>query len=133
MEKIKSIRKNWNKLLFGVLTALSIACTGSPVHAVGPYFENESPPRGQTQGPNPAWPRPDASLWSPPAPLFVPRELMKKDEVALRKPTEPDKRPAAAAVGSGAGSSRTGPPPGVDVINPLADKRIALADGRRMP
>jgi len=133
MEKIKSIRKNWNKLLFGVLTALSIACTGSPVHAVGPYFENESPPRGQTQGPNPAWPRPDASLWSPPGPSFVPRELLKKDQVVGRNPTEPNKRPATAAVGSGGGSSRTGPPPAVDVINPPADKRIALADGRRMP
>jgi len=138
-----------NTALFGVLIAVSIACTTLPAYAVGPYFENESPPRGQIQGPNPSWPRPDASLWSPPSPLFVPRDLLKKDAVALRNPTEPNKRTATAAVGSGGGSSRTGPPPAVvgsggvssrtgsspavEVINPRADKRIALADGRRMP
>jgi hypothetical protein len=122
-----------NTALFGVLIVVSIACITLPAYAVGPYFENESPPRGQTQGPNATWPRPDASLWSPRGPLFVPRDFMKKDALALKNSTEPDKHPATAAVGSGGGSSRTGPPPAMDVINPPADKRIALADGRRMP
>jgi hypothetical protein len=98
-----------NTVLFGVLIAVSIACTAIPAHAVGPYFENESPPRGQTQGPNPAWPRPDASLWSPPGPVFVPRDFLKKDKVTSGNPTEPNKQA------------------------PAADKHIALADGRRMP
>lgn len=95
--------------LFGVLFAVSIASTALPAYAVGPYFENESPPRGQIQGPNPAWPRPDASLWSPPAPLFVPKDFLKKGEVVSRNPAPPDKHPGTV------------------------DKRIALADGRRMP
>jgi hypothetical protein len=98
-----------NTALFGVLIAVSLACTALPAYAVGPYFENESPPRGQIQGPNPAWPRPDASLWSPPSPLFVPKDFFKKDKVAVRNSTEPDKRPAET------------------------DKHIALADGRRLP
>jgi hypothetical protein len=122
-----------NTALFGVLIAVSIACTALPAYAVGPYFENESPPKGQTQGPNPAWPRPDAPLWSPPGPLFVPKEFLKKEAIASRNHTEPNKDPATAAVDSGGGSSGTGSSPAVDVINPPADKRIALADGRRMP
>src|SRR5512132_3920635 len=61
MEKIAGLQ-NYKKVFLSMLVAVSILWTGSPVHAVGPYFENESP---REQGPNPAWPRPDEPLWSP--------------------------------------------------------------------
>ena len=89
MKKIESIRKDWNKVLFGVLVAASILWTGSQVYAVGPYFENESSPRGQNQGPNPSWPRPDEPLWSPPNPQILSIESLKKGQIILRSPKKP--------------------------------------------
>jgi hypothetical protein len=103
------MRNSLSKTLLRILITFSIVMAGSPVHAVGPYFENESPGRGQFEGPNPAWPRPEASLWSPSSPPLQSRESLKKGEIVLRNPKEPGKARAAAP----------------DVINPLAGKDVA--------
>jgi len=79
MEKIAGLQKNSKKILLSVLVAVSILWTSSPVHAVGPYFENEGPVR--EQGPNPAWPRPDEPLWSPSSPRLQSRESLKKGDI----------------------------------------------------
>lgn len=92
-----------------VLIVFSIVATGSSAYAVGPYFENESPSRGQFQGPNATWPRPDVPLWSPSSPPIVSRELLKKGEIVFRDPIAPNKAESAPA----------------DVINPLAGKDVA--------
>ena len=42
MEKITGNHKNSKKAFLSVLIAFLVWWTGSPVHAVGPYFENES-------------------------------------------------------------------------------------------
>jgi hypothetical protein len=91
MEKITSLQKNSKKVFLGVLVAVSILWTGSSVHAVGPYFENESPPNGQTQGPNPTWPRPDEPLWSPPSPQIWTVESLNKGQIILRSSKESSK------------------------------------------
>ena len=88
MEKIAGLQKNFKKVFFGVLVAVSILWTDSPVYAVGPYFENESSPRGQSQGPNPTWPRPDEPLWSPPNSRFLSQESLKKGDIILRSSKE---------------------------------------------
>jgi hypothetical protein len=82
MEKIAGLQKNSKKVFLSVLVAVLILWTGSPVHAVGPYFENESPVR--EQGPNPAWPRPDEPLWSPSKPQILSIESLKKGDLILR-------------------------------------------------
>ena len=84
MEKIAGLQKNSKKVFLSMLVAVSILWTGSPVFAVGPYFENESSPRGQNQGPNPTWPRPDEPLWSPPSPQILSIESLKKGQIILR-------------------------------------------------
>ena len=84
MKKIAGCQKNSKKIVLSVLVAGSILWTGLPVHAVGPYFENESSPRGQNQGPNPTWPRPDEPLWSPPSPQILSIESLKKGQIILR-------------------------------------------------
>ena len=84
MEKIASLQKNSKKVLLSVLVAVSILWTGSPVHAVGPYFENESQGPGQFAGPNPVWPRPNEPLWSPSSPRLQSRESLRKGEIVLR-------------------------------------------------
>ena len=84
MEKIARLQKNSKKVFLSALVAVSIFWTGSPVYAVGPYFENESSPRGQNQGPNPSWPRPDEPLWSPPSPQILSIESLKKGQIILR-------------------------------------------------
>jgi hypothetical protein len=94
MVKIEAIQKNWNKVLLGVLTAVSIMWI-TPANALGPFFENESPERGQLQGPNSSWPRPDTSLWSPPVPLHLYPESLKKGDIFLRSFNEPGKAEAA--------------------------------------
>ena len=109
MEKIASLQKNSKKVLLSVLVAVSILWTGSPVHAVGPYFENESQGPGQFAGPNPVWPRPNEPLWSPSSPRLQSRESLKKDEIVLRNQKDPDKARAASP----------------DVIDMPADKNIA--------
>lgn len=83
MVKIEAIKKNLSKVLLGVLTAVSIMWI-TPANALGPFFENESTERGQLQGPNSNWPRPDSSLWSPPVPLQVYPETLKKGDIILR-------------------------------------------------
>jgi len=107
MEKIAGVQKNSKKVLLSVLVAVSILWTGSPVHAVGPYFENESPVRDQ--GPNPAWPRPDEPLWSPPKPQILSVESLKKGDIILRNSKQ-------------SGKAET---PASDVVEASADKRIA--------
>lgn len=97
------------QILFSAVIAFSIVSMASPVDAVGPYFENESPGRGYFAGPNPVWPRPDEPLWSPSSPLPQSRESLKKGEIILRNPKEQDKARAAAP----------------DVIDMPADKNIA--------
>src|SRR5438105_9962105 len=84
MEKITGTHKTSKKTILSVLIAFLILYTGSPVHAVGPYFENESSPRGQNQGPNPSWPRPDEPLWSPSKPQILSVESLKKGDIILR-------------------------------------------------
>ena len=88
MEKMAGLRRSSPKVFLGVLAAVSILWTGSSVHAVGPYFENESSPRGQNQGPNPTWPRPQAPLWSPPNPQILTIESLKKGQIVLRNSQE---------------------------------------------
>ena len=97
------------QILFSAVIAFSIIAITSPVHAVGPYFENESPGIGQFTGPNPIWPRPGESLWSPSSPRLESRESLKKDEIVLRNQKDPDKARAASP----------------DVIDMPADKNIA--------
>ena len=84
MEKIAGTHKNSKKAFLSVLIAFLIWYTGSPVHAVGPYFENESPGGGQFAGPNPVWPRPDEPLWSPSKPQILSIESLKKGDLILR-------------------------------------------------
>ena len=105
MEKIAGLQ-NYKKVFLSVLVAVSILWTGSPVHAVGPYFENESP---REQGPNPAWPRPDEPLWSPSKPQIPSIESLKKGDIILRNSKQ-------------SGKAETTAP---DVIDASADKRIA--------
>jgi hypothetical protein len=88
MEKIAGLQKNLKKVFLSVLVAGSILWTGVPVYAVGPYFENESSPRGQNQGPNPTWPRPDEPMWSPPNPQILSIESLKKGQIILRNSKE---------------------------------------------
>jgi hypothetical protein len=88
MERMAGLQKNLKKVFLSVLVALSILWAGSPVYAVGPYFENESSPRGQNQGPNPSWPRPDEPLWSPPNPQIMSIESLKKGQIILRRSKE---------------------------------------------
>ena len=109
MEKIASLQKNSKKVLLSVLVAVSILWTGSPVHAVGPYFENESSPRGQNQGPNPSWPRPDEPLWSPSKPQILSIESLKKGDIILRNSKQPSKAETTAP----------------NVVDAPSDKRIA--------
>jgi hypothetical protein len=97
------------QILFSAVIAFSTIAITSPVHAVGPYFENESPGIGQFTGPNPIWPRPGESLWSSSSPRLQSRESLKKDEIDLRNQKDPDKARAAA-------------PDGIDMP---ADKNIA--------
>jgi len=105
MEKIAGLQ-NYKKVFLSMLVAVSILWTGSPVHAVGPYFENESP---REQGPNPAWPRPDEPLWSPSKPQIPSIESLKKGDIILRNSKQ-------------SGKAETTAP---DVIDASADKRIA--------
>jgi hypothetical protein len=107
MEKIAGTHKNSKKAFLSVLIAFLIWCTGSPVHAVGPYFENESPMR--EQGPNPAWPRPDQPLWSPSKPQILSVESLKKGDIILRNSKQSSKAETTAP----------------DVVDASADKRIA--------
>jgi len=97
------------QILFSAVIAFSIIAITLPVHAVGPYFENESPGIGQFTGPNPIWPRPGEPLWSPSSPRLQSRESLKKDEIELRNQKDQDKARAAAP----------------DVIDMPADKNIA--------
>lgn len=94
MGNVESIGRNWKKVLLGLLVALSIVWVGAPANAVGPYFENESPGRGQFEGPTPSWPSPETSLWSSPRPLFLSQESLKKNDIMLRK-KNPEKADAA--------------------------------------
>ena len=89
MEKIAGLQQTSRRVFLSVLVAVSILWTSSPVHAVGPYFENEGSPRGQNQGPNPSWPRPDEPLWSPPSPQILTIESLKKGQIILRSSKEP--------------------------------------------
>jgi hypothetical protein len=98
MEKIAGLQKNSKKAFLSVLVAVSILWTGSPVYAVGPYFENESSPRGQNQGPNPSWPRPDEPWWSPPSPQILSIESLKKGQIILRNSKESAKTEAPDVV-----------------------------------
>jgi hypothetical protein len=95
MGKVEATKRNWKKALLGVVAVTSIIWLSSPVNAVGPYFENESPGRGQFEGPTPSWPSPEASLWSPPVPLFIPQESLKKSDTLLRSLKESGKAEAA--------------------------------------
>jgi hypothetical protein len=88
MEKMAGLQKSSPKVFLSVLAAVSILWTGSSVHAVGPYFENESSPNGQNQGPNPTWPRPQAPMWSPPNPQILTIESLKKGQIILRNSKE---------------------------------------------
>ena len=88
MEKMAGLQKSSPKVFLSVLAAVSILWTGSSVHAVGPYFENESSPSGQNQGPNPTWPRPQVPMWSPPNPQILTIESLKKGQIILRKSKE---------------------------------------------
>ena len=106
MEKIADLQKNSKKVFLSVLVAVSILWTGSPVHAVGPYFENESP---REQGPNPAWPRPDEPLWSPSKPQILSVESLKKGDIILRNSKQSSKAETTAP----------------DVVDAPSDKRIA--------
>ena len=76
------------QILFSAAIAFSTIAITAPVHAVGPYFENESPGIGQFTGPNPIWPRPGEPLWSPSSPRLESRESLKKDEIGVRPETE---------------------------------------------
>ena len=109
MENIAGTYKNSKKALLSVLIAFLVWCTGSPVHAVGPYFENESSPRGQNQGPNPSWPRPDEPLWSPSQPQILSIETLKKGDIFLRNSKQ-------------SGKAETTAP---NVVDAPSDKRMA--------
>ena len=109
MEKIAGTHKNSKKVFLSVLIAFLIWYTGSPVHAVGPYFENESSPRGQNQGPNPSWPRPDEPLWSPSQPQILSVESLKKGDIIFRNSKQ-------------SGKAETTAP---SVVDAPSDKRIA--------
>jgi hypothetical protein len=84
------------QILLSAVIVFSLTAIISPVYAVGPYFENESPGRGQFSGPNPIWPRPDEPLWSPSRPRVQPGESWKKGETGLKYQKEPDKAQTAA-------------------------------------
>jgi hypothetical protein len=88
MKKMAGLQKSSPKVFLGVLAVVSILWTGSSVHAVGPYFENESSPNGQNQGPNPTWPRPQAPMWSPSNPQILTIESLKKGQIILRNSKE---------------------------------------------
>ena len=107
MEKISGLQKNSIKVFLNVLVAVSILWTGSPVYAVGPYFENESPMR--EQGPNPTWPRPEEPLWSPSKPQILSIESLKKSDIILRGSKQPSKAETTAP----------------NVVDAPSDKRIA--------
>lgn len=109
MEKIAGLQKNSKKVFLSVLVAVSILWTASHVYAVGPYFENESSPRGQNQGPNPSWPRPDEPLWSPSQPQILSVESLKKGDIILRNSKQSSK------------AETTTP----NVVDAPSDKRIA--------
>jgi len=109
MEKIAGLQKNSKKVFLSVLVAVSVLWTGSPVHAVGPYFENESLERGQFAGPNPSWPRPDEPLWSPSQPQILSIESLKKGDLILRNSKQSGK------------AEPTTP----NVVDAPSDKRIA--------
>ena len=109
MEKISGLQKNSIKIFLNVLVAVSILWKGTPVYAVGPYFENESSPRGQNQGPNPSWPRPDEPLWSPSKPQILSVESLKKGDIILRNSKQ-------------SGKAETTAP---NVVDAPSDKRIA--------
>jgi len=109
MENIAGSQKNSKKVFLMVLVTVSILWTGSPVHAVGPYFENESSPRGQNQGPNPSWPRPDEPLWSPSQPQILSIETLKKGDIFLRNSKQ-------------SGKAETTAP---NVVDAPSDKRMA--------
>lgn len=109
MEKVEGAQKNSKKVFFAVVVVFAMMRAGSPVHAVGPYFENESPVMGQTQGPNPAWPRLDEPLWSPPNPGLLSRESLKKGDIILRNSKESSK------------AGTTAP----DVVDAPADQHVA--------
>jgi len=96
MEKIAGLQKNSPKVLLSVLVAVSILWTGSPVHAVGPYFENESQGPGQFAGPNPVWPRPNEPLWSPSSPRLQSRESLRKGDIILRNSKQSGKAETTA-------------------------------------
>jgi hypothetical protein len=83
MKKITGSNK-FRIVFFILLLAASMIWTSLPAHAVGPYFENESPASGQLQGPNPGWPRPDEPLWSSPAPQYMSIQSLKKGDIILR-------------------------------------------------
>jgi len=93
MEKTVGLQKNSKKVFLSVLVAVSILWTGSPVHAVGPYFENEGP---REQGPSPAWPRPDEPLWSPSKPQILSVESLKKGDIILRNSKQSGKAETTA-------------------------------------
>src|SRR2546422_11611463 len=96
MTHLKKRRNGMKQILFSAVIAFSIIAITSPVHAVGPYFENESPGRGQFGGPNRIWPRPGEPLWSPSSPRFQSREAFRKGEIVLRRQKWPDEARAAA-------------------------------------
>jgi len=108
MEKIAGTQ-SLKKVIVSVVIAFSILWIGSPVHAVGPYFENESSERGQFAGPNPSWPRPDEPLWSPSKPQILSIESLKKGDIILRNSKQ-------------SGKAET---PAPNVVDAPSDKRIA--------
>jgi len=83
MYNIRS-KKIFSMVFFILLVAVSMIWTVSPAQAVGPYFENESSARGQFQGPNPGWPRPDEPLWSPSNPRVLSSQSLKKGDIILK-------------------------------------------------
>ena len=109
MEKITGNHKNSKKAFLSVLIAFLVWWTGSPVHAVGPYFENESQGPGQFAGPNPVWPRPDEPLWSASKPQILSVESLKKGDIILRNSKQ-------------SGKAETTAP---NVVDAPSDKRIA--------
>ena len=84
MKKIAGSNKKFWMVFFSLMVAISMIWIASPAHAVGPYFENESPARGQLQGPNPGWPRPDGPLWSSPTGQFISIPSLKKGDIILK-------------------------------------------------
>ena len=87
MEKMAGLQKSSPKVFLSVLAAVSILWTGSSVHAVGPYFENESSPGGRSRSES-HLAEPDAPLWSPPNPEILTIESLKKGQIILRNSKE---------------------------------------------